>query len=620
MSATIQENSSRLPAKAEGKRALGDRLFRFSSLAAAWVVPLLMGLMVVLLLWQSRQGFFRFGLGFLSSKEWDSNQGEFGALTFIYGTLVTSLFAMLFAIPLGVGAAAFLAEIAPDWFRKIATFLVELLAAIPSVVYGFWGVFFLVPFMQQFFTWMNLSNRSGRGLLTSGILLAIMIVPFITAIAYDICRAVPASQRQGALALGATRWQMIWTVVLPYARPGILGGCFLALGRALGETMAVAMLIGNNTSFQLSPFGLGYSIPSLIANELPTASTDLHRSALVELGLVLLGVTVGVNSLARALIWRVERTAKVRPAPEPVLPIETGSRPALNMPAAFTTRVAMKGSPWAGIINQFMTVALFLSLLVILIPLFHILGYIAWKGLGDLTLAFFLNRPIDTPPGLGHSLLGSAIMVGLATVIAVPIAILAALFLSENRTSRLAPVVRFLGELLGGVPSIVIGIFGYALIVIPFGFSAYAGAFALGVMMIPVVMRSSEEALRMVPGALRNASYALGASHSQTVFRVILPAAMPAIVTGVFLGIARIAGETAPLLFTAYNSSFWPNSLAERTPFLTYYIYNYSLSDSLAEQKQAWAGAFVLLAFVMLLNLGIRVLAGKRLVQASHAD
>jgi phosphate transport system permease protein len=259
-------------------------------------------------------------------------------------------------------------------------------------------------------------------------------------------------------------------------------------------------------------------------------------------------------------------------------------------------------------------------LVLILVPLFHILGYLTLAGIGNLSPAFFTHLPGQTPPGLGNALLGSALMVGLATAGAVPLGILAALFLAEYRTHRAAPVVRFVGELLAGVPSVVLGVFAYALLVVPFGFSAWAGAFALGVMMLPVVMRASEESLKLVPPALRNASYALGASHWQTVARVIVPASLPAIITGVFLAVARIAGETAPLLFTAYNSLWWPEAPGERTPFLTYYIYYYALSDTPSEQRLAWAGAVVLLAFVMVLNVGIRSLTGRRVVQASRAE
>jgi phosphate transport system permease protein len=256
-----------------------------------------------------------------------------------------------------------------------------------------------------------------------------------------------------------------------------------------------------------------------------------------------------------------------------------------------------------------------------LVPLFHILGYITLRGISSVNLAFFTHGPLDDPPGLGPALVGSAIMVGLATVGAVPVGLLAALYLTEYRRSRLVPVVRFIGELLGGVPSVVVGIFAYALLVLPLGFSAWAGAFALGVLMVPIVMRAAEESLNLVPVSLRNASYALGASHAQTVVRVIVPSALPAIITGIFLAIARIAGETAPLLFTAYNSSFWPQSLNSRTPFLTYYIYYYSLDSTNAEeQRQAWAGALVLLAVVMVLNVGIRFVTGRRVVSASRAD
>src|SRR5262249_753394 len=214
------------------------------------------------------------------------------------------------AVPLSVGAATYLAEIAPGWLRRIASFLIELLAAIPSVVYGFWGIFFLVPVMQTVFDWLHVTNTSGRGILTAGVILAIMIVPYIAAISYDVCLVLPQSQRQGALALGARRWQRIWRVVLPYARPGIIGGCFLALGRAIGETMAVAMVIGNRTQISWNIFDLGATIPSVIANELPTASRDLHVAAMIELGLALFLITVVINILARVLLWRVGHSGR----------------------------------------------------------------------------------------------------------------------------------------------------------------------------------------------------------------------------------------------------------------------------------------------------------------------
>ncbi|HEV3237260.1 MAG TPA: phosphate ABC transporter permease subunit PstC [Gemmataceae bacterium] len=221
-----------------------DLIFRGLCRGSAILVIGLMVLLFVVLCYESIPSFKQFGWRFLVDTEWDP-QGRLGALPFIYGTLVTSLIGMLIAIPLGVGTAAYLAEIAPGYVRRVGSFLVELLAAIPSVVYGFWGFFFLRPVVLALFNWLGHTDSTGNGLLCAGLILSIMILPYITAITFDVCRAVPRSQREGSLALGSTRWQMIWTVVLPYARPGIIGGCFLALGRALGETMAVMMLIGN---------------------------------------------------------------------------------------------------------------------------------------------------------------------------------------------------------------------------------------------------------------------------------------------------------------------------------------------------------------------------------------
>jgi phosphate transport system permease protein len=221
---------------------------------------------------------------------------------------------------------------------------------------------------------------------------------------------------------------------------------------------------------------------------------------------------------------------------------------------------------------------------------------------------------------MANALVGSLIVVGLATLIAVPVGLLAAIYLTEYRQSKIGPVVRFVAELLTGVPSIVVGIFAYTLVVRPMGhFSGWAGAIALAFIMIPIVMRASEEALRLVPDALRQASYALGASRWQTVWHVVLPAARPAIITAVCLAISRVAGETAPLMLTAVGNNFWagPN---DWTPTLPVNIFNFAMSADDNQIRQAWAAALVLLVVVMLLNFGIRFLTGKRLVQAAHAE
>jgi len=593
-------------------RLTADQLFRFVCQSAAVLTVLLVAALVVTLTWQSWPFWRQAGAAALTSVEWNAGKNQFGVWALVYGTVATSLIAMAIAVPLGVGTAAFLSEIASGHVRRIGSFLVELLAAIPSVVYGFWGLLFLTPVVRGLFAWLGRPFTSGSGVLAAGLILAVMIVPYVTAISFDVCRAVPRSQREGALALGATRWQMIWSVVLPCARPGIVAASFLALGRALGETMAVTMLIGNVARIDLSVFGLGDSIASKIANELNEASGDLHRSALIGLGLLLFAVTAAINVTARLLIRRMtagpRRWRWFR------------RRHAAAASAAKTVRSPSR----AAAVNSLMTFVLAGCLVLTLAPLFLILGFITVRGAMALDSNFFSALP--APPGepgggVAHALGGSALLVSLAVLWAVPVGILAAIYLAEYRSTRLGPAVRFLGELLGGVPSIILGIFAYVLLVGPSrAFSAWAGSFALGVMMIPIVLRATEESLRLVPQALRNASHALGASHWQTVVRVSVPAALPAVITGVFLAIARIAGETAPLLITAYGSNFWPRGPGDRTPFLPKYVYDYSRSGYPDWERQAWAAALVLLVVVMTLNVGIRLATGKRVVMATRAD
>jgi phosphate transport system permease protein len=617
---------------------LGDRLFALLCQAAALFVIAVSLALVVVLTWQAWLAIRTIGVSFFTTETWDPAHREFGALAFIYGTVATSAIAMLIAVPLGVGTAAFLSEIAPGWLRKTGAFLVEMLAAIPSVVYGFWGIFVLAPIMQSIFTALGGPNQGGVGILSAGIILSIMIVPYVAAVSFDVCQAVPDSQREASYALGATRWQTIWGAVLPFARPGIMGGCFLALGRALGETMAVKMLIGNVPVISLSPFAEGYSIPSVIANELNSAEYDLHGSALVELGLVLLAVSVVVNSLARLLIWRMGRRGKtglfasvlgfLRPQvcqaamSAPTAAAKAAVERASRIPHRVLGELAQPGRGNA-VKNHLMTSVLALCLAITVGFLLFILTYLVFRGVGALNLAFFINlpKPADEPDGgMANALYGSFLLVGLASAFAVPSGILAAVYLAEYRSDRLGPVVRFIGEMLAGVPSIVIGVFAYYLLVKPMGhFSGWAGAFALGVMMIPIVMRATEEALRLVPASLRQASYALGASQWQTVLKVTLPAAFPAIITAVFLAIARVVGETAPLLLTTASNSFWPTSPNDEMPSLPYFIFKYSEGPSENWHRQGWAAALVLLTVVMVLSFGVRLITGRRAVATRQA-
>ncbi len=254
----------------------------------------------------------KFGFRFLTGRTWDPVSGDFGALPFIYGTLVTSALALLVAVPMGVGAAIFLSELAPPRLSNAMTFIIELLAAVPSVIYGVLGIFVMVPVLRQYgepflkrtlgFLPLFQGPMYGVGMLAGGLVLAIMVVPFIISVSREVLLAVPVEQREAALALGATKWESTWQVVVPYARIGIMASIFLSLARALGETMAVTMVIGNDPKISASLFAPAYSIAAVIANEFTEATGDLFLQSLVELGLVLFALTIVINGLARVFI------------------------------------------------------------------------------------------------------------------------------------------------------------------------------------------------------------------------------------------------------------------------------------------------------------------------------
>jgi phosphate transport system permease protein len=299
--------------------ATGDRIYRIVITGMAVCVPLLLGFVAFEVFAAAWPAFKTFGLGFLADDHWDVMNRQFGALPAIYGTIVSSVLALLLATPLAIGVAIFLSEFAPRWVRQPIAFLVDLLAAIPSVVYGLWGIFVLVPFLRTsvmpfLANTLGLGNTPffsgpayGPSMLAAGLILAIMVLPYISSVTREVLLAVPRSQREAALALGATRWEMIWNAVLPYARSGIVGAIILGLGRALGETMAVTMVIGNRHEIAASLFSPGYTMASLIANEFTEATNDLHLSALMAVGATLLVITLAVNAFARWLVWRVGR-------------------------------------------------------------------------------------------------------------------------------------------------------------------------------------------------------------------------------------------------------------------------------------------------------------------------
>lgn len=296
---------------------LGDRIFAKLLKGMGLGLALLLALIATFLLMSAYPAIKEFGWGFLTNSKWNPVREIYGALAVIYGTLVSSFLAILFSTPVSLGIALFLNELAPRRMATIVGFLVEMLAAIPSVVYGLWGIFILAPWLRSsvqpvlgnalgFLPFFK-GPYYGVGMFASGIILAIMVTPTISSIAREVFRAIPRSQREAALALGATRWEMMRIAVLQSSKVGILGAVILGLGRALGETMAVTMVIGNRNEIALSIFAPSQTMASLIANEYPEASAELQRAALTEVGLTLFGVTLVLNLIARLFVWRVTK-------------------------------------------------------------------------------------------------------------------------------------------------------------------------------------------------------------------------------------------------------------------------------------------------------------------------
>ena len=321
-SPAVESSAIRSYLQKRGSSAFADRGFSILMMVCAMTIFAIVLLIATELVMRSQLSIAKFGIAFFFRQAWDPVSGDFGAIPFIYGTLVSSLLALVIAVPLAVGLAVFLTEMCPRFLRGPLAFFTELLAAIPSVVYGLWAVFVLVPLLREhvdpvlskLFGWTTLFSgpNYGIGMLAAGVILAIMVLPIISSLTREVMTAVPHSQREAVLALGATRWEMIRMGVLRNARIGIVGSIILGLGRALGETMAVTMVIGNRPEIAKSLFAPGYSMASVIANEFSEASDDLYLSALIEIGLALFIVTIIVNALARLLVWAVTRGAPAR--------------------------------------------------------------------------------------------------------------------------------------------------------------------------------------------------------------------------------------------------------------------------------------------------------------------
>ncbi|GBO53991.1 phosphate transport system permease protein PstC [Pseudanabaena sp. lw0831] len=574
----------------------------------------------------------KFGLGFLFTTEWNPVRNIYGILPQIYGTLVSSIVALALAIPMGVGIAIFLNEnFVPKSIRVPISFAIELLAAIPSVVYGLWGIFTLTPIMKPVLLWLHQNLGwipffstvpSNRSLLPTILVLTLMILPIVVALSRDALASVPLELRLGAAALGANRWEFILGIMIPAGLSGIVGAAVLALGRAIGETMAAVMLIGNANQIQWSWLAPSSTIAALIANQFSEAR-GIQVSALLYAALVLMVLTLFVNVVAN---WFISSFHLIQD-----LAKQYGNLTFLQIIGSYCVKTVRDRIPsnrqlglWQPnplrrkIGTWLLTFGIILGTSIAVLAIGSIFASLIWQGVSRFDVAAFTEfppPPLDLGGGFRNAIEGTLLMVGIGAGLSAPLGIGTAIYLVEfGRGNALSQWVRFFNGILSGVPSILCGLFVYALVVLTTGtFSAIAGGVALAVVMLPITVRTAEEGLKAVALELREGAYALGASPLQAIVFIILPDASPAIATGVVLSIARASGETAPLLFTALFSQYGFNGLWKPVASMSVLIYNFALSPYPNHQSLAWTAALVVVALILTLSITARFLTRDRL-------
>ncbi|MCX6409877.1 MAG: phosphate ABC transporter permease subunit PstC [Actinobacteria bacterium] len=642
------------PLRRTGSSVAADRTYVGLAVGAAVIAVVFVGYLIWNTVAQTGEVWSTFGVwGFLTGDQWlptpVSGAPIFGALPFIYGTLMTSILALMIAVPAAIGIALATVVLLPKKLRGPIGAMINLLAAVPSVIFGLWGLTVLVPFLKPALEWLSTTfgglNIFGwhpfEGPITSGsylisaLVLAVMVLPIITAIIREVLLTVPRDQQEAAYALGATRWEMVRNSMLPWARSGIVGASALGLGRAVGETIAIALLLGNSPGIFTSLVGPGSTLASIIALQTGEAS-GLQLSALTALAVVLFVLAFGINALARLLVRRHEggaarkdglvsrvvtgivglfprRAPKNAQASPPLAAGTPPPPPPRREPATISGSASLSRS--RRVRSRLGEGVVWFSLAFGMVPLILVIWEMVRVGLPAISGSFFTELPPTDPSsyagGISNALVGTLILMGIATLIAAPLGILTALFIRDvarpgTISGKIGSAVGFVVDILLGVPSIVVGLIVYLGVVIVVGhFSAWAGGIALAIIMFPVVVRASDEVLQLVPQAQKEAAMALGAPKWRTTLAIVIPAALPGIITGVLLGVARASGETAPLLFTSLGNQFFSTDLNEPISAIPQLIYQRTIQVATPASLQlAWGAALVLVAIIFILNIG----------------
>ncbi len=613
-------------------RSTGERkekLIHGALFAAAAFSVIVVFLIILFLFMDAQKAFQEIGLiQFITGREWKpvSEPPRFGALPLITGTLFVTLGTAVIAVPLGIGSAIFISEIAPPMIKGFLKATVEVLAGIPSVVFGFFGLIVLTDWIR-----ITFDKPTGETWLAGSILLAIMALPTIITVAEDAISSVPREYREASLALGATRWQTIKSVIVPSAMSGITAAVILGMGRAIGETMAVMMVTGNAAVIPepitnvFSPIRTITGSIGIEMGETPTGS--LHYHALFALALILFVIVLVINTVANHIMGRMRAvqagTSKRKMSERKRRYMGHGICTALYL-SGFWVLWSWFGMAWAVLIavsfiaviylrrripakisEKMAFIMLFLSIMAVMFFLGIILYDIFSNGISVVSMDFLTQPPRDMgrEGGIFPAIIGTLYLVLGAIAMALPLGVGAAIYLNEyTGEGRLKRMIRTGVENLNGTPSIVFGLFGYSFLVIylNFGVSLIAGQITLALMVLPTIIRTSEEALRSVPDSIREASFALGAGRWQTTTRAVLPSAMPGIITGTILSIGRSAGETAPIMFTAavFTQRYLPTSLSDPIMALSYHLFVLTTSVPGGESN-AYGTATVLLLLVM---------------------
>ncbi len=552
----------------------------------------------------------------------------YGIFPLIVGTLLVTIGAMVFAVPLSIGCAIYISELASPRIKQILKPAIELLAGIPSVVYGFFGLIVLTNFIRVFF-----SLPTGETWLAASVLLGIMALPTIISVSEDAISAVPHEFKEGSLAIGATRWQTISRVIVPAAISGIAAAIILGIGRAVGETMAVLMVAGNAAVIPdpiwniFSPVRTLTGTLGIEMGEVAVGSD--HYRALFGVAVVLLVITLIINLSAVAILRRLQEGRTIHSGKKPLISpylkdyLSRFMKIGLHVLLLVFLLVAAPGYIAAGILltggivylakdrlsrNHVEKISFSLIIsaaLIVIAILIIILQDIIIHGLPALSWEFLTQPPLDSgrAGGIYPAIIGTLYLVTGAIAVALPLGVGAAIYLVEyTREGRITRLIRTGVDLLNGTPSIVFGLFGFAFIVLylKVGVSMLAGQVTLALMVLPTIIRTTEESLKSIPQSLREGSLALGATRWQTISRVVLPPAVPGVVTGAILSIGRAAGETAPLLFTAvvFSQRFLPDSVFQPVMALPYHLFILSTNVP-GSSTNKYGTALVLLLLVV---------------------